>query len=349
MTLAPGNAFWILGRESNRTFSTGPATTLDTSEPHIKIQTPGWNLVSNPYSFPLPTENVTSTDRTDNPQDGPIDVRSYDGSWTTHTGDWMPFEGYAVFNLGGLADTLRFYSDASNIPTPVAAKRGGSMDWQIEVSATKGRARDADNVAVLAPGSSSGWDHLDKPEPPVIGDYVSVWFEGERWPLAVDARPTGEFWPIVVTSATSGVVNLSFKVPSAVRAHLFDPTTGTTHDLTANPTYSVVSAGNGSKRRLELYGRAGQAPVPSSFGIAPVFPNPSTGAITLTFRLPEQSRVEVTLLDVLGRKVATLANAPYSAGEHLLVWDGTNVPPGLYIARLRAAQGLRSTLLTLTR
>jgi len=38
-----------------------------------------------------------------------------------------------------------------------------------------------DNLAAVAPAASVGWDPLDRPEPPVVGDYVSVSFPHPEW------------------------------------------------------------------------------------------------------------------------------------------------------------------------
>jgi hypothetical protein len=334
-SIEPGRAFWLLGRESGRAFSTGAATTVDTSEPFQLILWPGWNLVANPFNFPIPPSNVTSQYHLDNQQNGPLDVRRYDGSWSDHTGPWMPFEGYAMKNDTGLKDTLYFDPDLSGLPAEVASKQTGQIDWAISISAFKGLARDTDNVALLARSASSGWDRLDKPEPPVIGDYVSVSFVGERYPLSTDARAVAGPWPFTVRTDTPGIVALNFEVPQGISAHIFDRATGASTN--ARSGYRVASPGDGVPRQLEL--RVGEAPAeiaPKKVGLDPIFPNPSNGPATLVYRLPEASDIQLFAFDILGRRVSVVVDGSLGPGTHTAIWDASNLPPGIYVLELRA-------------
>jgi flagellar hook assembly protein FlgD len=51
--------------------------------------------------------------------------------------------------------------------------------------------------------------------------------------------------------------------------------------------------------------------------------------------------VELAVYDIAGREVARLASGPYAAGEHSVLWQGTDaagrpLPAGAYIYRLDA-------------
>ncbi|MGD9402833.1 MAG: FlgD immunoglobulin-like domain containing protein, partial [bacterium] len=66
-------------------------------------------------------------------------------------------------------------------------------------------------------------------------------------------------------------------------------------------------------------------------------PNPFSGSTTLRLTLPSASAVKLSIYDVNGRLVETLAEGRLSAGEHRFEWDGrtasgTVVAPGSYIA-----------------
>jgi hypothetical protein len=81
-------------------------------------------------------------------------------------------------------------------------------------------------------------------------------------------------------------------------------------------------------------------------------PNPTREGGTLRFRLPEARRVEVTLFDVSGRRVARLADAVMDAGEHTLSWTrrderGHRVGAGVYKARLRSGSLERTVSIVL--
>jgi hypothetical protein len=161
--LRPGHAFWVLARKAGR-FDTGPLTGVPTDRPFERLLTSGWNLVGNPLVFPVPFSQLSTASGSS------VDVRGYNGSWSTHEGSWLPGQGYAFFNPTGGPDTLFIDPDLSAVGTSTASKLSEDLDREIRISASKGSARDTDNVALLSPNASSGWDLLDRPEPPVIGD-----------------------------------------------------------------------------------------------------------------------------------------------------------------------------------
>lgn len=82
-------------------------------------------------------------------------------------------------------------------------------------------------------------------------------------------------------------------------------------------------------------------PTPAALSLSPPAPNPSGGATRFRLTLPTGSRVQVTLIDLSGRRVRTLEAAELPAGTTDLLWDGRDdagrlVPAGLYVARLRS-------------
>ncbi|HEY3294988.1 MAG TPA: T9SS type A sorting domain-containing protein [bacterium] len=66
------------------------------------------------------------------------------------------------------------------------------------------------------------------------------------------------------------------------------------------------------------------------------YPNPFNPNTSLTFTLPEASRVNLSVFDCTGRLVSDLANASFAAGEHRLNFNGANLPTGVYLVRLNA-------------
>ncbi|WP_138431952.1 T9SS type A sorting domain-containing protein [Fodinibius saliphilus] len=75
---------------------------------------------------------------------------------------------------------------------------------------------------------------------------------------------------------------------------------------------------------------------PSEFKLMPNYPNPFNPTTTIRYQLPDQMRVKVTIFNVLGRKVATLANEVQKAGQHDLQWNASNMASGLYFYRVVA-------------
>ncbi len=88
--------------------------------------------------------------------------------------------------------------------------------------------------------------------------------------------------------------------------------------------------------------------------LLPPMPNPFNPQTKLRFSLERAGRIDLSVYDLRGRKVATLASGPYAAGPHEVTWqgrdnEGCSAASGLYLAKL-AADGLDSTQrLTLVR
>jgi len=62
---------------------------------------------------------------------------------------------------------------------------------------------------------------------------------------------------------------------------------------------------------------------PGAFALNPSYPNPFNPSTTLSFDLPEPSIVSLVVYDVLGRKIADLAEGSYAAGYHSATWNAS--------------------------
>jgi hypothetical protein len=95
-----------------------------------------------------------------------------------------------------------------------------------------------------------------------------------------------------------------------------------------------------------------QAPAQSR--LLPAFPNPSPGGVRLRFEAAGYEHLTLTVMDVAGRLVATVAAGEFGPGRHEVYWDGRDshgnlVPPGIYTCWLRGGGRSRSTKLLLVR
>jgi hypothetical protein len=61
---------------------------------------------------------------------------------------------------------------------------------------------------------------------------------------------------------------------------------------------------------------------PAGFALEQNRPNPFNPHTTIRFSLATAGPVRLTVYDVRGRSVATLAQGGYGAGAHEVVWDG---------------------------
>lgn len=70
------------------------------------------------------------------------------------------------------------------------------------------------------------------------------------------------------------------------------------------------------------------------------YPNPFTYKTLISFTLPDDSKISLTIYDINGRVVRNLANAHYQAGTSSIIWNGNDNPgrpvnPGIYVCRLQ--------------
>ena len=73
-----------------------------------------------------------------------------------------------------------------------------------------------------------------------------------------------------------------------------------------------------------------------------VYPNPVRDRATVAFAVAEPGPVRLTVHDVLGRRVRTLAEGPLAAGEHSATFDAAGLRSGIYLMVLEAG-GQRAT------
>ena len=60
------------------------------------------------------------------------------------------------------------------------------------------------------------------------------------------------------------------------------------------------------------------------FSLAPPYPNPSSGTVSIAFEVSDARPVRLAIYDVLGRRVHTILEGPVVPGSHLLTWDGAD-------------------------
>ena len=92
----------------------------------------------------------------------------------------------------------------------------------------------------------------------------------------------------------------------------------------------------------------------TSLALLPASPNPFFPTTTLGFALPSSGTVRLTVLDLAGRTVRTIAEGNLRGGRHAYIWDGRDdaghsLPNGLYFTRLETEQGAMSRKVVLTK
>ncbi|MCK4639966.1 MAG: T9SS type A sorting domain-containing protein [Candidatus Marinimicrobia bacterium] len=82
-----------------------------------------------------------------------------------------------------------------------------------------------------------------------------------------------------------------------------------------------------------------QKAAPREFRLYPNYPNPFNPLTTISYDLPEEGYVELTVYNMRGEKVTTLMQGKQEAGSYQMNWDGTDrkgeiVSSGIYFLRI---------------
>ena len=80
--------------------------------------------------------------------------------------------------------------------------------------------------------------------------------------------------------------------------------------------------------------------VPGVFALHQNYPNPFNPNTEIRFDIPEVTKVDISIFNLMGQKVKTLKNEKITPGYHTVQWDGTNdngiqVSTGMYFYTLQ--------------
>ncbi len=119
--------------------------------------------------------------------------------------------------------------------------------------------------------------------------------------------------------------------------------TGLSHFDSFQLTYVQGQPENGfiafDDLRAVTYGKAtnieeGISDLPNTLQLDQNYPNPFNPSTNISFALPVQTSVNLTVYDMLGKKVSTLYSGNLSAGYHTMQFKANNLASGVYIYRL---------------
>jgi len=369
----PGRAFFMIVADANKVIDSGAGKTVATNNRYPIELKKGWNLFSNPFNFPVSRENLTLVNSSI-PQDSTkLSIRSYERGWNIDD-TIEPWKGYAIYVEPKRANEKIQLLLCPIATTPRIGKNSAvaatsTKDWTLQIAAKAGAALDTINWVGARSTAAMEYDDFDLFEPPVIGEYVSVYVPNESWSLhpmkyTADFRPANQDvyeWPLRVNSnSPSGEVNLEFKglanLPNGFEAYLVDEAYGMARNLKHNPSYRLVASANGIEKSLQLLvGKpealqkisGGIALVPQAFELAQNFPNPfaakTASALTaIRYTLPKSATVTVEVYNMLGQKVRTLVNRQIQGADYYIAtWNGRDevgkeVSSGIYLYRILA-------------
>jgi hypothetical protein len=187
-----------------------------------------------------------------------------------------------------------------------------------------------------------------------------------------DAVPTPLLFQSFSASWRDGGCDLSWRAP------MIDPARLTLTGALGNASWSVALAGDGNgqvtardeapalgsggsvRYDLALDGllvdsRTIELAVPRlTAALVDISPNPCNPQTAISFSVDRAGSLELSVFDLSGHRVATLARGHREPGTHTVYWQGENaqghaVPSGTYVVRLESDQTRQSRKLSLVR
>jgi len=76
--------------------------------------------------------------------------------------------------------------------------------------------------------------------------------------------------------------------------------------------------------------------IPANYNLSQNYPNPFNPTTKINYELPKDSKVNITIFDILGREVISLVNQEQKAGYYTVTTDAKNLASGTYFYRLIA-------------
>ena len=310
----------------------------------------GWNLIGNPFSFPVTFNADTSVSP-------PIayGLLGIGKGWSSPQNMLLPWNGYAVYTSERATMTLLPFEE-QDTTLPITAS---TDEWylniklesknQINHSTVLGRRKHASNGegifdAPMFPGieknisivmdldGSTGFKYMRDIRS--LDDFNGVWnlrindLEDEFMISSNQMEPFPEGLQVGLVNINERKVLLNFLDHKEMIAY----NQNSTYDL------KVVA---GDKEYVKSMSQEILSSIPEEFYLGQNYPNPFNPITQMEYSLPQRSKVVISIYNVLGQEIKSLINKEQDYGYHSVSWDGTDrlgksVASGVYFTQMRS-------------
>lgn len=319
----------------------------------------GWNLIGNPYNYPIPLNQIVAV-----VEDAPSNSVTWDELVTNGyvSGSLAYFErdagqaggGSYKFTTGG-SQTLMdphvgywvycstfkpvriifppvFYETLPFSGRSVESEwKQTDRQWRLQLAARTSKTIDSLNyIGVVADGRKA--KNLAMPKPPMVpGGLLEMSIEDSyqgrqtRMAQAVTDRLARKEWKVKVKSEEAGDVTVTWpnlpSIPRNVRLKVTDDVTGEKRDLRASSGYTFNMAAPGT-RSLTISMEPGGSTRPVIGNVIVTRPSRDANApVTISYALSADALVTVRVLSNSGKEVFTVTRGRAdTAGENTATW-----------------------------
>jgi hypothetical protein len=233
-----------------------------------------------------------------------------------------------TFNVSGLSGNVQYYWHVS--ATNVAGTGDFSETWDFTTDASLPVEQTLFSVEPVAGGVLIRW--ITESETDNLGFILERAFNGLNSPE----------WQVIASYQThaslSGQGNTSSRTDYAFTDGSVQP--GETYQ------YRLSDVDTQGERHIYEFIQIALPDASEITTLEPPFPNPFNPGTKLSYRLSDAGHVEVSVYNLMGRKIQTLLNAYQPAGSYNLYWhgkddSGTQMASGSYLIMLKTAEEIQ--------
>jgi len=361
--LRPGRGFWVLSTETwTGSGSIWETVDLQGDSAAVVNLHDGWNIISNPTGKNLDWNTVLEANDLDSKG-----LFSFDGTYGEKDvmASAQSGEAYYFLNDAGLEELLLPYPGAPGQSLEKNANKSQeqesrpSLVLQARTDSTLSRAKvqfsetaeegygDGDVVAPTSRFSALGL-RLENPsaDPGPRRGYLST----ERRPQV----GSGQTFDLALWARGKGPVEVEarrIRSLSGREVSLIVPAQERSYDLREDGSFTVETGQDTTRMRLVVgsssYVEEQRGEVVPEALTLEAYPNPARQQATLRYGLPEERTVEITVYDVLGRRVAQVTDGQRRpAGRYRAEIGADRLPSGMYFIRMKAGGETKTRKLT---
>jgi len=318
---------------------------------------PGYNLIGNPYLFPIDWQQVMVHNANENISD---QLKIFTGGTLSNTTVLAPFQGGFALNTDENNDiTLEIPITAKNAryaQTASPEKRNplNAEAWEVPLRLESGNLYTHLSAIGMQQEASESADRWDDFTLPRFLEYLELNFHHPEFFLShftKDIVPTqaAYTWAFeVATNLSTPEVTLSWDNhyfgPNERELMLLDMHNYRVIDMRKATSYTF-SVGEAPRPFKIFYGDAATVKanmLPESIMVGEAYPNPMQNQFTIPLSLPDGDHhydIQVNIYNLTGQLIKSITQKALIPGYHTLHWnrqdkEGNTVSPGLYLYRV---------------
>ncbi|MCS3755204.1 surface protein [Salinibacter ruber] len=364
-TFEPGNGFWVTATSALKFEDSISTISLQGDSAATVSLREGWNVISNPTDKSVEWARVRQANGAIQP---PFDFRGSTFNKLSPSDSLKSAasgRAYYLFNDSpDRTELLIPYPGSPPSPISKTESRASSTAGQeanlLSLSATPVGSEGPTSTVQVGIQSETSRSVV---APPTRFEAVSLRIKADEkqagrsgFLMTERRKGDGETFRLQLKSQEGVPVSISANdlgVTEGRSVALIRPSAGKTYRLRADEPVQIGEGQEETALRLAVgtegyVDKQADQVIPDEVTLTS-YPNPVQKQATVEYTLPEQTDVQVALYDVLGRRVATLAEGRKQAGRHEVRLEADGLPSGVYFGRLEAGGETRTQKITVVR